>query len=100
MSGIFSMVSHCTLQYFPAPASQEQFGCAHFFTLSVAIRLSFAQFSRALGLHLFSRKRYENCRPASVQNGALARGSLVEVAVALALWRPQRRLNTWRVEAV
>jgi hypothetical protein len=44
MSGIFSIVSHCTLQYFPVFAAHEQFGCAHFFTFSVAIRLSFTQF--------------------------------------------------------
>jgi hypothetical protein len=40
MSGIFSIDSHCTLQYFPAIAVHEQFGCAHFFVFSIAISLS------------------------------------------------------------
>src|SRR5579872_926641 len=71
MSGVFSIVSHCTLQYFPAGAAHEQFGCAHFFGFSVAIRLSFVQFQRAFDLDLFSRKRYENSPFPSVQNDAL-----------------------------
>jgi hypothetical protein len=40
MSGIFSIDSHCTLQYFPAIAVNEQFGCAHFFVFSTVISLS------------------------------------------------------------
>jgi hypothetical protein len=40
MSGISSIVLHCTLQYLPAVAVHEQLGCAHFFALSVAICLS------------------------------------------------------------
>jgi hypothetical protein len=43
MSGIFSIDSHCTLQYFPAIAVHEQFGCAHFFVFSIAISLSLDQ---------------------------------------------------------
>jgi hypothetical protein len=40
MSGIFSIDSHCTPQYFPAIAVHEQFGCAHFLVFSIAIFLS------------------------------------------------------------
>jgi hypothetical protein len=44
MSGVFSMVSHWMLQYFPAIAVHEQFGWAHFFGLSVAIHSSAVKF--------------------------------------------------------
>jgi hypothetical protein len=37
MSGVFSMASHCTLQYLPVAAAQEHSGCAHFFAFSLAM---------------------------------------------------------------
>jgi hypothetical protein len=37
MSGIFSVASHCALQYFSCGATwQVQFGCAHFFVFAIA----------------------------------------------------------------
>jgi hypothetical protein len=40
MSGVFSMASHASLQYFPDETLQEQIGCAHFVTLEVSIGIS------------------------------------------------------------
>jgi hypothetical protein len=37
MSGIFSIVSHSTLQYLPEVVRQEQMGCAHFFGFAVSM---------------------------------------------------------------
>jgi hypothetical protein len=37
MSGVFSMASHCVLQYLPEVVRQEQTGCAHFVAFSAAI---------------------------------------------------------------
>jgi hypothetical protein len=36
-SGVFSMASHCVLQYLPLVVVQEQMGCAHFLPLVVSI---------------------------------------------------------------
>jgi hypothetical protein len=41
MSGVFSIVSHSMLQYFPEVTRQEQIGCAHF--TPVASAISFLQ---------------------------------------------------------
>jgi hypothetical protein len=41
MSGVFSIASHCVLQYFPEVTLQEQMGCAHFFP-SFAMLLLFS----------------------------------------------------------
>jgi hypothetical protein len=40
MSGIFSMASHCALQYLPDDVMHEQTGCAHFSAFSVSIEFS------------------------------------------------------------
>jgi len=37
MSGVFSIASHCALQYLPAVVPQEQTGCAHFSVFAVSI---------------------------------------------------------------
>jgi hypothetical protein len=37
MSGIFSMASHCALQYFSEVVAHEQTGCAHFLIFSLVI---------------------------------------------------------------
>jgi hypothetical protein len=37
MSGVFSIASHCVLQYFPTLIWQEQFGCAHFLLSAIAL---------------------------------------------------------------
>ena len=40
MSGVFSIASHCVLQYLPDVVVQEQTGCAHFSPFLSAISLS------------------------------------------------------------
>jgi hypothetical protein len=37
MSGVFSIASHCALQYLPVGVVQEQTGCAHFSVFAVSI---------------------------------------------------------------
>jgi hypothetical protein len=37
MSGVFSIASHCALQYLPVVVPQEQTGCAHFSVFAVSI---------------------------------------------------------------
>jgi hypothetical protein len=44
MSGVFSIASHCVLQYFPDVVMHEQIGCAHFSLFVVA--MSFLLVSR------------------------------------------------------
>lgn len=39
-SGVFSIASHSTLQYFPAVTVQEQTGCAYFLLSLAAIAVS------------------------------------------------------------
>ena len=41
MSGVFSIASHCVLQYFPEVTIQEQTGCAHFLPAVSATLISF-----------------------------------------------------------
>jgi hypothetical protein len=41
MSGVFSMASHCVLQYLPEVVTHEQTGCAHFTAFSGAILFSY-----------------------------------------------------------
>lgn len=38
-SGVFSIASHSTLQYFPVVTVHEQIGCAHFFPSAISILL-------------------------------------------------------------
>jgi hypothetical protein len=40
MSGVFSIASHCVLQYLPEVVMQEQTGCAHFLAVSLVISIS------------------------------------------------------------
>src|ERR1700730_1245141 len=40
ISGVFSIASHSTLQYFPDVTVQEQTGCAHFLSSLAAIAVS------------------------------------------------------------
>jgi hypothetical protein len=42
MSGVFSIASHCVLQYFPEVTVQEQTGCAHFLPAVSAMLISFS----------------------------------------------------------
>jgi len=37
MSGVFSIASHCALQYLPDDVWHEQMGCAHFTVFAVSI---------------------------------------------------------------
>lgn len=39
MSGVRSIASHSTLQYFSEVVGQEHIGCAHFFVVSISILL-------------------------------------------------------------
>jgi hypothetical protein len=39
MSGVFSIASHCALQYLPEAGTHEQTGCAHFLAGSLVISL-------------------------------------------------------------
>jgi hypothetical protein len=39
MSGVFSIASHCVLQYLPEVVMQEQTGCAHFLAVSLVISI-------------------------------------------------------------
>lgn len=41
ISGVFSIASHCGLQYFPEVTVQEQTGCAHFLPSAFAMLISF-----------------------------------------------------------
>jgi hypothetical protein len=41
MSGVFSIASHCVLQYLPEVVRHEQTGCAHFTAFSGAILFSY-----------------------------------------------------------
>jgi hypothetical protein len=51
MSGVFSIASHCGLQYFPDFATHVQGGCAHFLPSSAAIgvllKINFGLWGRA-----------------------------------------------------
>jgi len=40
MSGVFSIASHCALQYLPDDVWHEQIGCAHFTVFAVSICVS------------------------------------------------------------
>jgi hypothetical protein len=51
-SGVFSIASHCGLQYFPELTVQEQMGCAHL--LSFPIAIGFLQ-RRLMRRSLYSR---------------------------------------------
>ena len=48
MSGVFSIASHSTLQYFPDVTVQEQTGCAHFLLSAMFLSPSSSRQARLL----------------------------------------------------
>jgi hypothetical protein len=68
MSGVFSSASHCALQYFPSLIWQEQFGCAHFLLLAIALSQAVPNGAIGPGIHLarfaFEREYGKACRTA------------------------------------
>lgn len=59
MSGIFSMASHCALQYLPEVVMHEQTGCAHFLAVSLVISVLLASNQDRVAQFRILRERQE-----------------------------------------